>query len=109
MSLSLPTAGSAQAKCFSCRAALDFSQAANVPRGEVCSQCRADVRVCLNCSHYDAAAYNQCRESMADRVLDKDRSNFCDYFRLRGSDNQAKTSEKEAALKKLDELFAKKS
>jgi hypothetical protein len=43
-------------------------------------KCRADLRVCLNCMHYDPRAAQQCRERRADPVLDKDAGNFCEYF-----------------------------
>lgn len=50
-------------------------------RAEECSGCRRDLHVCLNCEFYDRSAYNDCRESQAERVVEKDRANFCDYFR----------------------------
>ncbi|MDE3098611.1 MAG: hypothetical protein KGJ88_03995 [Verrucomicrobiota bacterium] len=43
-------------------------------------RCRSDLRVCLNCVHYDARAAHQCRERRAEPVLEKDRGNFCEYF-----------------------------
>jgi hypothetical protein len=49
-------------------------------RGEVCMQCRADLRVCLNCVSYDPRVAQQCRERRAEPVLDKDAGNFCEYF-----------------------------
>lgn len=65
-------------ECFSCRKKLSFE--GNVGRREECPHCRADVHVCKNCKHYDSKAYNECRETSADVVREKDRSNFCDYF-----------------------------
>ncbi len=44
--------------------------------------CGADLKVCLNCRHYDPAAVHQCRESIHQPVQDKDRGNFCDFFQL---------------------------
>jgi hypothetical protein len=32
------------------------------------------------CKFYDVRVYNECKESNADRVVDKEKSNFCDYF-----------------------------
>ena len=64
--------------CYRCQTALepgDFGRAAR------CTGCGFDVRVCRNCLHYDAGAYNHCREPMADRVLDAEKANFCDYFK----------------------------
>jgi hypothetical protein len=54
-----------------------------VPRAAACDGCSADLRVCLNCTHYDRGSYNDCREPSAERVVEKDKSNFCDYFRPR--------------------------
>lgn len=50
-------------------------------RADVCRGCRRDTRVCRNCEHYDEKYNNACRENQADRVVDKEKSNFCDYFK----------------------------
>lgn len=49
-------------------------------RNDTCPQCRADLRVCLNCARYDEHAAHQCREPRAEPVADKDRANFCEWF-----------------------------
>ena len=65
------------------------------------------MRVCKNCAFYDTSAYNECHEIQAERVVDKERANFCDYFKPRiGGRGQAST-EKEDALKKLEDLLRK--
>jgi hypothetical protein len=52
--------------------------------------------------------YNQCRESQAERVLDKDRSNFCDYFSFHEYCSDAKAKEGgETTRDKLEALFKK--
>jgi hypothetical protein len=43
-------------------------------------KCRADLRVCLNCTHYDRAVAHQCRERRAEPVYEKRAGNFCEYF-----------------------------
>lgn len=52
----------------------------NIGRREECPQCRADVHVCKNCEFHDVKAYNECRETQAEVVREKDRANYCDYF-----------------------------
>ncbi len=37
--------------------------------------------MCRNCAHHDPSAYNECRESSAERVSERERANRCDYFR----------------------------
>ena len=50
-------------------------------RADTCHQCGKDTRVCKNCDFFDLNSNNLCREPQADRVVEKERSNFCDYFR----------------------------
>ncbi|QDK45592.1 hypothetical protein DOM22_10750 [Bdellovibrio sp. ZAP7] len=82
---------SVQLFCFSCKKEMSF--AGNIGRREECPHCRADVHVCKNCDFYDPKVYNECRETSADVVREKDRANFCDYFTPRkggaGQEDQA--------------------
>jgi len=64
--------------CFSCGRPLQVPE--RIGRTETCPFCEADLKCCQNCIFYDPGAYNQCRETQAERVLDKDRSNYCDFF-----------------------------
>lgn len=92
-------------RCFHCQTELTII-ADKVGRSDTCDRCRSDVHVCFNCTHYDQSAYNECREPMADRVVDKEKRNFCDYFKPgAGKGAGAGADEKAAALKKLNDLF----
>ncbi len=91
--------------CFSCGKSLVVVD--RVGRGDACPGCGADVHCCRNCQFYDPAAYNECREPVADRVLEKDRANFCEHFVLSAGEKTADRKTEEAR-KKLDELFKKK-
>ena len=94
--------------CFKCRKETGFAGGRRPGRAEKCAACGADLHVCLNCRHYDQSAYNQCREPQAERVLDKDRGNFCDYFDFaqgKRAGSGGSTNTKQDALKKLDDLF----
>lgn len=75
---------------------------------EECSKCRADVRVCRNCTHYDPKMYNECREPQAERVADKDRSNRCDQFVLARDKSPGKDFQKEKLKQAAEALFRKK-
>ncbi len=92
--------------CFSCKKELATSEKAG--RTETCPFCHADLHCCLNCRFYDSGAYNQCREPQAERVIAKDRSNFCDYFAFRDAP-AAEANKGSAQTKKnpLDNLFKK--
>ncbi len=73
-----------------------------VGRQAQCPFCGADLHCCMNCSFYDHGAYNDCRESQAERVLDKVRSNFCDFFSFKEKGKSPATS----AIKPKDKLEA---
>jgi ribosome-binding protein aMBF1 (putative translation factor) len=78
-------------------------------RGETCMKCRADLRVCLNCAHYDPRAAQQCRERRAEPVLEKAAGNFCEYFEFARRQWMAKEIEnlREAAARAgLKKLFS---
>jgi hypothetical protein len=77
-------------------------------RGDTCSQCGRDTRVCKGCSFYDKQSNNECRESQADRVVEKERSNFCDYFRPRSSSISSQTPSRDALRAAAEALFKKK-
>ena len=92
--------------CHKCKKEIKVDKI--IGRKEVCPFCQSDLRCCLNCLFYDFRSYNHCRESQADRVLDKDRSNFCDYFSFKDSSSQVKTKEGTDSVRKtLDNLFKK--
>jgi len=76
-------------------------------RAAVCPNCQRDLHACKNCRFFDRAVHNQCRETQAEWVADKEKANFCDYFVF--ADRAAVTAGNppEAARKKLDELFKK--
>ncbi len=66
--------------CWSCGAVLSPIE---YGRQDSCSKCGRDTKTCKGCEFYDPNAHNECHESQAERVVDKERANFCDYFRPR--------------------------
>jgi hypothetical protein len=78
-----------------------------VGRKDACPHCRAELRCCLNCRVHEPAAYNECRESQADRVLEKDRANFCEYFHFREGRAGGASTPASSTRDTLDSLFRK--
>jgi len=66
--------------CFQCGQELAADQ--NVMREDECPHCSADLHCCRNCRFHDPAVSNQCRETQADWVAEKDKANFCEFFAL---------------------------
>jgi hypothetical protein len=90
--------------CHHCKKEINLENF--IGRQEQCPVCGADLHCCLNCTFYERGAYNDCKETQAERVLDKARSNFCDFFsfRLITSTGEEKAS---GAKDKLESLFKK--
>jgi hypothetical protein len=57
------------------------------------------------CKFYDPKVYNECHESNADRIVDKEKANFCDYFVLSGGGNAGPS--KDDLINSADALFKK--
>jgi predicted RNA-binding Zn-ribbon protein involved in translation (DUF1610 family) len=64
-------------KCWHCGVEL---QPVDYGRESDCRYCGKSTRVCRNCRWYAPGRPNECEEPMAERVLDKTRANFCDFF-----------------------------
>lgn len=77
-------------------------------RNDSCHQCGMDMKVCLNCVHYDAKVAHQCRERRADPVMEKHMANFCEYFefaRRTWKGAGAADKREQDAREKLKKLF----
>ena len=94
-------------KCIFCNKDVPVKE--KISRHDTCPHCNRDLRCCKQCNFYDQSAYNECREVAAERIIDKERANFCDFFVARGSSkgtggNYSRTKE---ARKALEALFKK--
>ena len=69
--------------CYKCNKTLTLTAESTLSRRDVCEFCGTDLRVCKMCQHWDAKSYNECREPSAERQVDKEKSNFCDFFKLK--------------------------
>ena len=90
--------------CWNCGAdltPLDYG------RADTCTKCGRDTKVCKGCVFYEKGINNDCREPQADRVVEKERSNFCDYFKPRAGAGSGAAS-RDAMKAAADALFKKK-
>ena len=97
-------------QCQACGAPV--TREAPYPRDAECEKCGADLRACRNCRHHDPRASNECRETEAELVTDKNRRNFCEYFefteRVFGGGAAGGGKDRAAeAMAKLEALFKK--
>ncbi|PIU54748.1 MAG: hypothetical protein COS89_09195 [Deltaproteobacteria bacterium CG07_land_8_20_14_0_80_38_7] len=91
-------------KCSFCGKDIEIIDG-RVGRRDTCQFCSRDLHCCKQCRFYEEESYNQCKEPQAERVLDKDVSNFCGYFEFGVS--ILKNNQKDDVLSKLGSLFKK--
>jgi hypothetical protein len=90
--------------CWKCGASL-ADLTLPLRRLEECRECHAELHVCKMCEWYSIAVAKHCREPVAEEVKDKQRANFCDYFKPRADAYQAVGDEADKAKHALDALF----
>lgn len=95
--------------CWKCGASLS-ELSLPLLRLDECKACGAALHVCRLCQFYDISKAKHCSEPIAEEVRDKERANFCDYFKPRPNawSNQPQ-SEAEKARAELEALFNRKS
>ena len=91
--------------CWKCGHALD-DMPMPLRRRDECPACGTDLHVCRMCEFYDTSVAKSCREPVAEEVNDKERANFCDYFRgLPGVHAAGGGDQADSARAQLDALF----
>ena len=95
-------------QCWRCGASLAALRLP-VGRSEECRACRSPLPACRLGKSYDRARPKQCREEDAEEVRDKERANFCDWFKPRpGAFDAAGAAAESAAKSAMDALFGPK-
>ncbi len=72
--------GDVMASCHHCGS--QFPEGMAVFRTSECPSYAYYIRVCRNCTHFAPGSHWDCRETVSDQVTDKERANFCDWFKL---------------------------
>jgi len=89
--------------CFSCQKPNSLN--AQIGYREECFHCKADLHSCKNCHFYDVKCYNECKEPSADVVKDKEKFNFCDFYK---PTSRGAVLDEKAKLKAAAEALFKK-
>lgn len=66
--------------CYRCGAALD-KLTLPLSQRDACPACSVHLHVCRMCEHYAPEVPTACREDDAEEVIDKEKMNFCEWFR----------------------------
>jgi hypothetical protein len=92
--------------CPNCGKNVPFLEAFPPGRADSCDHCGAALRTCLACKNYDKSAYNECHEPAAERVVDKEKPNFCEWYKF-GAQKTGNAASKDELLERARALFKK--
>lgn len=92
--------------CWRCGAAVPGGT--RIGRREACATCGSDLHCCRNCRFHEPALHNACREPQAERQVDKEAGNFCEYFSLAPAGARPAVAPSAAARDALEALFRRK-
>ena len=67
-------------KCYRCGASL-AELSLPISRHDECPSCTVYLHVCKMCEFYDSTVPKQCREDDAEEVIEKEKLNFCEWFK----------------------------
>ena len=67
-------------QCFRCGTSLEVLTLP-ISRRDLCPQCSSAVHVCRMCINYSRQVLGQCLEDDAEEVLDKENTNYCEWFK----------------------------
>ena len=90
--------------CWHCGNSLD-SVPQPIGRREECPQCASSLHVCHMCQFFKPAGGGTCNEPMADDLRDREKANFCDYFRPKSGLSASADPEAQQSRARLDQLF----
>jgi hypothetical protein len=91
-----------QVSCYNCNKELELSASEKILRHEECPFCTVSLHACKMCYFFNSTAYNECREPMAERIVEKEKANFCSYFTLSGIKDE---NDKKDILSAANALF----
>jgi hypothetical protein len=96
--------------CYKCSNELEMivKVGVKVARLDTCPHCGANMHCCRNCRFYDPNVHNECLETQADFIRDREEPNFCAHFEIKNRDAAPEADDSaDKAKKKLDALFNK--
>lgn len=93
-----------QVLCHACQHVLDLQVNSKILKSEECPKCYASVHCCKMCHFYDPKVYNECKEANAERIVEKEKANYCDYFQLKGAQGSGGNN-KDELLNLANSLF----
>ncbi len=90
--------------CYQCDTEIDLGKEGLIYRRDLCPKCHVDLRCCKMCAYYDPLAQYECKQDLEERIVDKEKSNFCEFFTPR-KDPKTLEEEKKKLFDEALKLF----
>lgn len=71
-------------ECWRCGEKFEAYENSKIPFRMTCEKCHACLHSCVNCKNYYPGLPNDCKIPNTDPIRDRDASNFCEEFVLKG-------------------------
>ena len=92
--------------CYRCGASLALLSLP-LSRQDTCPSCSVYLHVCKMCVSFDTNVAEQCREDDAEEVYEKERANFCEWFKPgKDSFDAVRATAEHRSRDQLEALFA---
>ncbi|OGN61336.1 MAG: hypothetical protein A3F40_01385 [Chlamydiae bacterium RIFCSPHIGHO2_12_FULL_27_8] len=90
--------------CYKCKKDLNLVNN-KIGFKEYCQNCLTDLHVCKNCKFYKVGKPNDCNILDVEKVVDKEKNNFCDEFSKSDNFSDVNYKSKKDIGKKLFKNF----
>lgn len=86
--------------CWKCGATLDLTRDGRIGFRTECDRCGSGLHCCVNCQYYKPGMPNDCLVLGTEFIADRERNNFCEEFKAKGTGPEKKVDPKDV-LKRL--------
>ena len=88
--------------CWKCGTELEDPPSGKLPFRATCDHCTSWLHCCKNCNYYQPGLSNDCKMPGTEYVADREGSNFCEEFQLKGeAPGEERSQEKKDKFKDL--------
>lgn len=89
--------------CHNCGTVIDDKL--EIFRSTECPSCRKELKICKNCRFYSPGSKWDCHETIDEQVIDKERANFCSFFKFKDRQSALNNKPGEKAKVEFNKLF----
>ena len=93
--------------CYFCGSEIDSKL--EIFRTTECPSCKRELKICKNCRFYSPGSKWDCHETIDELVIDKERANFCSFFKFSEKSGKESSADSSGAKEEFNKLFNNES